>query len=497
MTKRNLLLVLSFALLLALLAMPVAAQSWPDPGTGSTYTELANKTANPAQVSIFYYRSDGSSLAGPSPTIPGNGSTVIDPAGSQLPQGFNGAGVASSNQPLAAVVETDYTGGPGDGFQMGFYSGVSAGSSKICFPSLWKVSGANPIISAFAVQNTGTSSAAVELSYVGRDGASQGTFNDTIPVGAQHTYDLATPGGAVPNVPLGWEGAASVRVTNGGTIAGVSVVNWGGTPLSARTGDYNASDCATIEGATTLVAPTMYRVRPNGQFVPGGIWSALNVQNLSNSQAEVDITYTPRNPASPSLVVEYTIPANSAAGFNTRNGGSVPASTFDPLNSDNAWDGTATVVSNQPIVATVITQWDRGGSFEGAVYSAANPAQAGQKAYAPNVKRVVSGSNWQKWSAVVVQNLGGSAADVTIAFYDRSGNKLLEFANESIGAGSGLGLNTRNGGSKPAAAFNPLGNSFEGHAVVTSNNGQPISVVLNGIVRVPGGASGATNGVPE
>lgn len=494
MTKRNLLLALSFALLLALLALPVAAQSFPDPGTGSTVTELANKTANAAQVSIFYYDQNGSSIPGPSPSIPGNGSVAIDPASSQLPQGFNGAGVASSNQPLAAVVETDYTGGPGDGFQMGFYTGVSQGSSKICFPSLWKVSGANAIIASFAVQNTGTSAAAVELTYVSRDGTSQGTFNDNIPVGAQHTYDLATPGGAVPNVPLGWEGSASVRVTNGGTVAGVAVINRGGSnPAAARTEDYNASDCANVSGATTLVAPTAYRVKnPNWTQ-----WSALNVQNLSNNTANVTYQFTPRNPANPSLTVNGTIAPNAAQGINTRTGGNFPASTFDPLNVAPSWDGTVTVTSDQPVVGTVITQWDRNGSLESGFYSAVSTSQGATKWFTPNVKRIVSGSNWSKWSAVVVQNLGNSNLDATIAFYNRSGTKVLEFANESIAPSASVGYNTRTGGNKSASAFEPLGGAYEGHVVVTSNNGQPMVVVLNGVVRVPGGASGTTNGVPE
>jgi len=489
--KRRVLLFLSAALLLALVALPAAAQSFPDPGVGSTTTELVNKTANPAQVSIFYYDQNGTAIAGPSPTIPGNGSVAIDPASSQLPQGFNGAGVASSNQPLAAVVQTDYTGGPGDGYQMGFYSGVSAGSTQICFPSLWKVGGTNPIISSFAVQNTGTSVANIEITYMGRDGVSQGTRTDAIPVGAQHTYDLAVPGPTMPNLPLGWAGSALVRVTSGGTIAGVAVVNWGGTPTSARTGDYNAADCAGLSGATTLVAPTAFRVRPGGGWT-GGIWSALNVQNLSNATANVTIVFTPRNPASPSLTINTTIPPNSAKGVNTRTGGDVPATTFDPLNVDNAWDGTATITSDQPIVATVITQWDRAGSFEGAIYSAPNANQGAQKIFVPNVKRIVSGTTWQKWSAVIVQNLGSSAADVTVTFYNRSGTSLLTL-NRSIAPGAGVGLNTRTGG----ATFNPLGNAFEGHAVVTSNNGQPLAVVLNGIVGSPGRESGATNGIPE
>ena len=48
---------------------------------------------------------------------------------------------------------------------------------------------------------------------------------------------------------------------------------------------------------------------------------------------------------------------------------------------------------------------------------------------------------------------------------------------------------------KPASEFVPLGDAYEGHVVVTSNNSQPISVVLNGISFAPEGGSATTNGV--
>ncbi|NOX60608.1 MAG: hypothetical protein GXP42_01465 [Chloroflexi bacterium] len=504
MKRRRITFLLGLALVLALLAaLPVAAQSFPNPGSGSTTTELVNKTSNSAQVNLFYYDQSGNMISGPSPTIPGNGSVAIDPASSQLPQGFNGAGVASSNQPLAAVVETSWTGGPGDGYQMGTYTGVSAGSSKICFPSLWKYSvGANGIISSFTVQNTGTSAASVEIEYIGRDGVSQGKRTDTIPVGAQHTYDLATSSTTVPNIPSDWAGSATVTVTNGGTVHGVAVVNWGSTTNAAvgRSATYNAADCSGTtaqsgSATTVLIAPTVFRVKPSGNWT---IWSAINVQNLSNTTANVTIELIPRDPNDPSVTISNKqIPPNSTFGINTRNGGNVPASTFDVLDSQELWAGSAKITVDQAAVATVITQWNRGGLIEGGVYAAIPSNGGGNKFFAPNVKRIVPGGTWQKYTAIIVQNLGASNADVTVTFYDRNGNKKLEFANDIIPAGASFGYNTRNGGNKPAGDFNVLGDAFEGHVVVTSNNGQPISVVINNITRSPGSGSGTTNGVPE
>ncbi len=147
-------------------------------------------------------------------------------------------------------------------------------------------------------------------------------------------------------------------------------------------------------------------------------------------------------------------------------------------------------------MATVITQWNRGGNRESGFYAAANQSSGATKFYAPGLRHV-NPPTFDKYSAVVVQNLGSATADVTIVFYDRAGNDLLTFNNEMIAAGASLGLNTRNGGDKDGSAFNALGDAYEGHAVVTSNNGQPLSVVVNGISKAPNGGSATTNGVTE
>jgi len=489
MTKKRLTLAFSFMLLLALVALPAAAQSFPDPGTGSTYTELVNTTADAATINITYYNQSGGTVAGPTRTIPGNGSTAIDPASSQLPQGFNGAGVVSSNKQLASVVQTQWTGGPGDGFQMGLYSGVSAGSSKICFPSMFKYAPA--IVSSFTVQNTGTGDADVELKYYSRTGTLEGTFTHTIPVGSQHTYDMRTPSATVPNVANGWDGSVIVTVTNGQTVAGVGVVN-----QSGRSSTYNAADCAGASGATTLVVPSQYRVYNADPSDPTDrtkwswvLLSALNVLNLENSEATVTLVYTPRDPAKNSLTLTQPIPANSAAGYNTRGGinGANPEA-FDTLG--DFWDGTVTITSDKAIVATVITQWFRGTGPESGYYAASNSASGNTKFWVPDIRRINVNGTITKFSAVIIQNIGTANTTVTTKFYDRNGN-VVHTQTDTLTPGQGIGYNTRAGTGGTSA----LGDSFEGHAVVESD-GQPLAVVLNGVEVGPSG-SGTTNGISQ
>jgi len=483
--KKQIALVLAVVMLLALVAIPAYAD-YPDPGVGTTYTELANKESAAASASIMYYNTSGGTTAGPNSTIPGNGSIKIDPDSTQLPQGYVGSAVVSSNKQLASVVQTEWVGGLGDGFQMGLYSGVAAGSSRICFPSLWKYDvGGNQIISSFAVQNTGTSPVNVDLTYTSRAGVVVSTDSDTIPAGAQHTKDLAT----VPNVPSDFQGSVEVAVNGEGSIAGVGVATWGGNSRSAT---YNAADCSGASGETILVAPTHFRVRPGGSWT---IWSAVNVQNLSGNTANLTLTYVDRKGIVPDLVLTDTIPPYSVKGANTRNGGNFDKSVFYPLDGDEFWAGAVKIEVSEPAVATVITQWSRPGGVEAGVYAAADVSSGATKVYAPGVKRIVNNGVFEDYSAVIVQNLGTSAADVTIDFYDRSGTKLLSFT-DPIAVGAAFGYNTKNGGDKkPASNFDPLGDAYEGHAVVTSNNGQPISVVLNGVSWAPEGGSATTNGV--
>lgn len=482
MTKRRITFLLVFALLLAMVALPAAAQSWPDPGTGSTYTELANKTANEATAQLTYYDTSGGVHQGPQRTIPGNGSIMIDPDSVQLPQNFVGAGVVSSNQPLASVVNTKWTGGPGDGFQMAYYSGISAGSSKICFPSLFK---APQILASYTVQNTGTAPADIRITYYSRDGSNEGQYTDSIPAGAQHTYDLSTPGSAVPNFTAPWDGSAIVEVTNGQTVAGVGVVYQQG-----RTATYNAADCSGASGATTLVVPSHYRV------LSGSTWlllSALNVQNLEGSDAHVTLNYVPRDAtANPSKTVNITIPAYSAAGLNMRSGYNGDRTYFDDLGSN--WDGSVTITSDKAVVANVITQWFRSAGPESGYYAAANTATSGNKYFVPAVRRIKDGSNWKEFSAVIVQNLTSSSNTVTVKFYDRAGNLKLTLT-DTLAGGASVGYNTKNGGSHNASDFDPLGTDFEGHVVVEGTGA--VGVVLNGISKAPMGGSATTNGIAE
>jgi hypothetical protein len=88
---------------------------------------------------------------------------------------------------------------------------------------------------------------------------------------------------------------------------------------------------------------------------------------------------------------------------------------------------------------------------------------------------------------------------VSLKFYDRSGALKLQFNNEVISPLAAIGYNSRFGGTKAPAEFDPLGTDFAGHVVIESD--QPLSVVLNSANWLSAsplrGATGTTNAIPE
>jgi hypothetical protein len=221
------------------------------------------------------------------------------------------------------------------------------------------------------------------------------------------------------------------------------------------------------------------------------MYSANVLMNLSGSTANAVFHYIPRNPANASLDVPIQIPAYSAKGLNTFNGGSVAASTFNVLGTN--WDGVVVVDSDQPLAGINNTIWGINNGNKSATFNIVGPSDGATTAYLPYQRRVAPGGDWQEWSAAIVQNLSGSTANITVKYYNASGAEVLSLT-QAISAGSAYGFNTRTGGSRPAADFNGLGTNYSGGVKITSD--QNIAVVAQ--VITAGAArnmASASNGV--
>jgi hypothetical protein len=366
----------------------------------------------------------------------------------------------SSDKPLAAIVSIKNTEVPGapDGLTQGAYNGANSGANTLYFPSVY---GFEFIVSRLSVQNTEAAAADVYLNFFKRDGTALGTKMATIPGYAQETFYLGDTG----DLPTGWPSDfldGSVTVTSTNKLAGAAVTTWGN-----RSASYQA--LTDNNKGMTLYAPSLFRFTfgADSSFEPLSdkftLFSAVNIQNTSATDpAHIEAKFYSRGDTSgvPVLTIPYTIPASSAVGMNFKNGGDLDWDVFEALTKggDYDWDGSVTVTSDQEVVGVGITNWENAG--HAGVYAMVTPNDGAESLFVPAQYRLDWGSGWAQWSAINLQNVGGStvaAADLTIQYIDTDGNEIASFSGTDLpfdlGVGAALGLNTRNGGDLDATAF--------------------------------------------
>lgn len=466
---------IAIILVLAVLGSAVYAAP-PEPGTAVTNLVVQNKATGADQqalAQVQYYDTSGNLdythtgiLIDPKAVV--EIKTQDEPAAS-IPDGWEGSAVLSSDRDIAAIVSIKNANVPGasDGYTQGAYNGTSTGATTLYFPSLFSF---QYMVSRISVQNTEESEAEVFLNYYDREGNFVGRNSAILQPYSQRTFDLGVDGD-VPFTPddSGTEfkdGAAVVTSTN--QLAGAAVTIWGD-----RFASYQALT-ASNQGLT-LYAPSQYRYQydtssysSSNPAEPADAWtlfSAINLQNTSEAAtANVTATYVSRSDGSTSLVKEFTIPPQSAAGLNTKNGGDFPASDFfDLSNADQTngvpdWDGSVTITSDQPLVGIVNTNW--GSKPAAGAYALVTENDGAAEVFVPAQYRLDWGGGWAQWSALNLMNVGGSsisASDLSIQYIDTNGNEIETFTGGDLpgdlGEAAALGLNTRNGGDLDASAF--------------------------------------------
>jgi len=271
-----------------LLGLAVGVVADGPSGTWVSGITIQNQSAsNEAEVTMEFYwavgtANEGSQAAVFTDTIPaGQAKTWYVPAHiPDLPDGFIGSVVVSSNQPVVANVNTQVPSGSGasadDPNRVGTASGVLNPSTTLNFTQLMKgYWGWNSYV---AVQNTNGSDASVTVYYYNEsDGSEVTAARDTKSVPAYSTcifYQSAND-----DLPDKWSGSAVVIGTQ--SLAGVAnFYNSGSSKDTAQFHSYNAFSA----GGTKLYAPRVVKDFYDYQ-------SGLKIQNVGNSAANVTITY--------------------------------------------------------------------------------------------------------------------------------------------------------------------------------------------------------------
>jgi len=330
--------ILGIALLVfGLVAMSVGAQA----GSWVSGIQIVNQSENdPANITVTFYWAEGTPNAGQvahsfSDTIPAKQSrtyyvpTAPETAG--LPEGFIGSAVVSSDQPVAATLNTQVPSGsgatPDNPNRVGTASGVLSPSPTLYFTQLMKnYYGWNSYV---AVQNTSSSSTTVTFTVYDANGNQVDQQVQSVSPFSTYIFRQAERA----QLPDGFIGSA---VVDGGGADLAGICNFYNAGTSADTAQFHSYN-GFSGGSTKLYVPRIVK-----DFY--GYQGGLRVQNVGTAATTVTVTYyfggNQYVQTSPSLA------PNQAWGPYMGDGG--PAELAGVSGT-----GSAIIQATQPIVATI------------------------------------------------------------------------------------------------------------------------------------------------
>lgn len=296
-----------------------------------------------------------------------------------------------------------------------------------------------PFSSGFQVQNLGSTDATIEINLYNEDGSTAAQASDTVPGNGQVTY--ATLDKLSPQAPpTGFSGSAVISSSE--RVA--AIVNLVSPDISLSFGGeaYIGFDA----GSQNVRLPLLFKAS-------NGFSTFFNVQNVGDSTATVNITY--QNGATEST----TIAPSAAKRFDQDQNANLPA----------GFAGSATITSNQDVVATVVQV----GPTTVLVYNGFT--QTSQNPYFP----LINANNGGFITGVSLQNAGTESTNVTVS-YTPSSNGTACAETQTIPAGEArffainAFLNDTNGDDCAN------GSVFVGSARVTANSAsQPLVGIVN------------------
>jgi len=442
MKKVRLLLVA--AMLVAVLAVgSTAAYAFPA-GTWVSGVAVINQSGTTANVSITFYDTAGTDVFTITDTIAGNSQkSWYTPSIPGLPSNFVGSAVVSSDQPVAATVNTQVptsgTGTMANPNRVGTSNGVNNASPTAYATQVMK--GYSGWSSYCSVQNTGGAATTVTATYYDAAGNPVDTDTANIPVNASAVFDQETNGALT--APF----SGSATFDGGGQNIAVvcNFYNSGSSYTTAQFHSYNGLSA----GAGRLFIPRLVKDYYNYQ-------SGYRIQNVGGSPTTVTVTYFFNG-------ATYTQTSPSIG----------PGQSWGPYLGDAAQvpelagvvgSGSAVIESSgQPIIATA-NEDNRTQGF-GVTYNAIPDGEQTNAVLFPQITAKYYGFS----GGVQVQNVGGSAATVTAVFSMQGRTDVTVSANvPSMGSVSWF-------------APNVVGPDFNGSVVVSA--GQPLVGIGNGSYR--------------
>ena len=464
--------------LLAVLLLAIGSTGASAAG-GVTYSsgfQIQNLEADQANVSLQFYNQDGTVAASPSYTIAGNSSRTFFPI-TDVPSGFNGSLVASSDKNIRAIANLV---GSGPANYFASYNGFQGGSTTVSLPLI--MCNNSGFDTFFNVQNAGSAAANITINYTpGSDGASGKSEAATIQPGAAKTFDQAT-GSATLNC----------ATLQGGTLKFIgSAIITSNQPVVASVMQINTTGFKVLMGYDGFTAGSPTVALPLIMANNSGFYTGLQVQNVGGSATTVTVAYSTNTVGANNPVNEtFTLAAGASK--------TIQQNAAPPSNgSANNWGtvgryiGAATITNsaNQPLVA--IVNQVRPSPALGAAYEGFDPAAATAKASAP----LIMANNSSYYTGVQVQNVSGGSVNVTIQYGPNTAGAFAP-ANEVFSLGAGSSKTIIQNGAPPnnGSAVNNWGaNKYIGSATITATGGNIVAVVNQVSGSVAGDQFAASN----
>lgn len=314
--------------------------------------------------------------------------------------------------------------------------------------------------SGFQVQNLEAADAQVQLEFYKQDGtlAISPAPQYTIPANGSKTFF------PIDGLTAGFNG--SLVILSDKEVRAVSNL------LGSGPGNYFAATNGFQAGSTTVSLPLI-------MCNNSGFNTFFNVQNAGDAQATVNITYVPGSNGTGGVTESATIEKGAAKTFDQTEG-STTKNCVQLKDGSGKFIGSATLTSNQPIVASVM-QLNTGGfkvlmgygGFTGGSPTVALP--------------LVMANNSGYYTGIQVQNAGSQATDVTIAYSTNTAGAntpQAETFNLAAGASKTIlqaGTAAQSGSKNDWTTFG----RYIGGATITNTAGQNLVAIVNQVRPSP------------
>ncbi len=332
-----------------------------------------------AAYAITYYNLDGTVACTVNDSlVKGSSKGYWVPSETCLTDGWVGGAVIASNNPIAVV------GRPHVGSEVMSYNGLQSSGITAHLPMLFRAAFGGSYNAAIYIQNTSNVATTFSMSFYGESGAlTCAMTGQTIAAHGIKNYWLPTQ----TCVPANWSGSAII--TSNENVVALARIHVG-AQVTTYSG-FNAT-------GNQAYVPMVFRRAFAESYA-----SALYIQNVSNNAATVTISYR-KNDGTETCSETLNLAARAAGRLWMPTQACVP----------DGWAGGALITSTQNVVAVGRSHLLNTG--EVAAYPGSN--QAFNQAYLPMLFKTAFG-NYQ--SAMYVQNVSGTPANVVITFNDAAG----------------------------------------------------------------------------